>query len=168
MRISTKTKEIVAKIGDATFTNTDGQTLKVLGSSILTLAPRQEDLAKARLGSGQAVLVTQGAAKARSLSLPTDLAPIPKPEFDKWTAGPNKGSVAAYGSNFGSISEITYKGKKVNHTTSTDLKSLVITETDPSKEPWHGRRLDMRLKNGDTISPEVTLTREKKSGQTKK
>jgi len=158
-----KDKEIVVKIGDGTFTNTDGQTLKVLGSSILTVTARQEDLTKARTQAGQAVSVTQGAAGSKTLSLPVDLAPIPKPTYDKWVIGGDNHSVQVFGSNLSAISEITYDNHKLKITPSTDLKTLVISEEVASKEPWPGRKLLVKLRNGETTPQDVSLTIDKKA-----
>jgi hypothetical protein len=155
-----KDKEIVVTIGDSAFTNTDGQTLKVLGSTILTLNARQQDLANAKAGGGAFVSVKQGTAEPKRLPLPHDPAPIPKPKFEKWIAGQNNNGVEVYGSSFDSILQVTYRGNKVDLTPSADPRRFTLSDTVVLKEPWNGRVLELTLKNGVKVNELVTLTME--------
>jgi hypothetical protein len=153
-----KDKEIVVSIGDAKFTNTDGQTLKVHGSTVLRLSPLQKDLAIQKNASGF-IVIRQGSAKPQRLPLPSDPAPIPRPVFEKWNlaSASTGGVLEAYGTNFGSISEIRFDGKKITFSVSSNGLKLELGNVGLLNGTWTGKSLEVTLKNGqrfqETISP---------------
>ena len=159
-----KDKEIVVTIGASEFTNTDGQSLKVHGSTVLTFSPRQTDLTNAKEKGNAFVFVKQGSAKSKGLKLPNDPAPIPQPVFEKWSlvAGRKGNPVEAYGINFGSISRIELDGAKLNFKVSNDGQQLELTDQNGSSGQWVGKSIEVTLKNSDRItvmiSPTVTKT----------
>jgi len=162
-----KDKEIAVSIGESKFTNTDGQTLKVHGSTVLRLSPQQSDLATQSKDSGF-ILVRQGSAEPQRLSLPSGPAPIPQPVFERWnlTSVPTGGVLEAYGTNFGSISEIRLDGKKINFTVlNTGLK---LETGNLLKGTWTGRSLDVTLKNGQRFQEIISAVSSTKEGAIQK
>lgn len=147
-----KDKEIVVSIGDAKFTNTDGQTLKVHGSTVLRLSPQQSDLATQPKDSGF-ILVRQGSAGPQRLPLPSGPAPIPRPIFEKWnlTNASTTGVLEAYGTNFGSISDIRFDGKKINFTVMSNGLKLELGKVGLVRSTWTGESLEVTLKNGQRL-----------------
>jgi hypothetical protein len=65
-----KDKEIVVRIGNLSYTNTEGETLKVHGSTILSLAPPLQALGKITDKERRFLTVRQGTAGPIALNLP--------------------------------------------------------------------------------------------------
>lgn len=152
-----KDKEIVAIIGDSGFTNTDGQTLKVHGPTVLTVSPRQEDLATYKANGGGSVFVKQGSAGPKELLLPVSPAPIPEPKFEAWTVGVLAGSgLVCQGENFGSIAAVNLDGVRLKITVSNEGRKIEISNPSASKPLKAGQVLKVALKNGKTM-PDLTL-----------
>jgi len=145
-----KDKEIVITIGDSSFTNADGS-VKLLGSTMLTFSPRQEDLMKARESSNGFFFVKQGVAEPLKATLPSAPAPIPQPAFDKWIRLANSGGeiVEANGFNFDSISTIESGGAKLDFKVLDHGRTLRLTDYDRLAQLQSGQALQVRLKNGD-------------------
>jgi hypothetical protein len=162
-----KDKEIAVTIGDSVFTNTDGQTLKVHGSTALRLSPQQEELAVQSRANGF-VFVRQGSTEAKRLSLPSGPAPIPQPVFERWNLRnvSTSGVLEAYGTNFGSISEIRFDSKKINFTVSNN--SLKLELGNLSEGTWAGKSLEVTLKNGQTFPEIISAVSSTKEGAIQK
>jgi hypothetical protein len=154
-----KDKEIVVNVGGSRFTNTDGQTLKVHGTTVLTLMPRQIDLTAISDKSQRLVTVRQGQAGAKEIALPEGAAPIPRPLFVSWKHVPAKGggSLEAYGSNYNSISRISLGGMSWEFKSLDDGKRLEMRVPVTFKEPLASRVLEVTLKNGEKMQATVAI-----------
>lgn len=122
-----KDKEIVVQLGDASFTNAGQGSLKVHGSTVLTLSPTRTEL-QAALAKGPNK-VRQGSSSEHSLQLPSRSLPeSPDPVFESWNwlGQKDKRSLEATGSNFDSISEVTLDGTKREFHVSEDHRKITI------------------------------------------
>jgi hypothetical protein len=147
-----KEKEIVVRIGDLAFTNTDGETLKVHGSTVLTLSPKQKELLRAKMNNSWFLTVKQGTAEEKKLALPNGAAPIPHPVFEKWITAKGKvKGIEVDGTNLGSILQVSLDGAKVEFTVSNNGNRLELTSDSAPKSPWGGKTLAMTLKNGESM-----------------
>lgn len=151
-----KEKEIVVKIGNLGFTNTDGQTLKVHGSTVLTFAPQQEDFANFKANGGRSVSVKQGNTGPRELWLPVEEAPIPQPAFELSTLAQSETGWTVQGNNFESIAAIELAGAKLNFTVSDAGRKLEFATTNAPKKLEAGQVLKILLKNGQ-YAPDLSL-----------
>lgn len=153
------TREITVKVGDSEFSNATGAALKVHGSTVLTLSPKQEDLLAAKQKGEQYVVVRQGSAQPKELPLPISPAPIPKPIFEKWEMrGTRKRQVVeAQGTNFGSIADIALEGSKQKIRILDEGRRLELGETGSLRAAWADKSLDLTLKNGERIHAKVSF-----------
>jgi len=151
-----KDKEIVVKIGSLGFTNTDDQTLKVHGSTVLTLAPQQEDFANFKASGGKFVSIMQGGAGPKELSLPVAPAPIPDPKFDLSTLAQTATAWTVQGNNFESIAAMELAGTKLNFTVSDAGRKLEFATPNAPKKLQASQVLKILLKNGQ-YAPDVIL-----------
>lgn len=120
-------KEIVVAIGGAKLSNTDGKSVKVHGSTVLTLTPRREDLVAATQKDLARIAVRQGDSNEQTIAVPTNIPAAPEPDFGawKWT---NANRLEISGSGFGLISQILIDGLKVPFEVSLNGKSLEFTD----------------------------------------
>jgi hypothetical protein len=160
-------EEIVVTIGDSGFTNIDGQTLRVYGSSVLALSPRQKDLASVKQKNDGFVLVAQGSSEPKRVPLPGDPAPIPLPAFEQWNVAmvASVAMVQASGSNLGSISDIGFNGAKLNFKVSEDGHRLELSDSELLKAPLKGKSLEITLKNGERMQQVILAEVSNKSGR---
>jgi hypothetical protein len=154
-----KDKEIIVNVGSYRFTNTDGQTMKVHGTTVLAIMPRQIDLAAITDKSQRLVTVRQGQADAKEIALPEGAAPIPRPVFVSWKRLPAKGggSLEAYGNNYDSISGISLGGTNWEFKSLDDGKRLEMRVPVTFKEPLASRVLEVTLKNGEKMQATVAI-----------
>lgn len=148
-----KDKEIVVGIGNSRFSNTTEPSLKVHGSTILTLSPKRKDLIDAINQGNESVRVRQGGGEERSAPLPADAPPTsPDPVLSVWSWVPKeKGGVAIVtGSNLDSIAEIRLHGMKRDLQVSGDGTTIELPSM--SKTEWEIGKVSGVLIDGRTIS----------------
>jgi hypothetical protein len=147
-----KDKEVAAQIGAVKFTNTEGGNLKVHGTTVLTLAVRQSDLAAARAVGNNRIVVKQGGATEQFVELPSDPVPITPPRFDYWSRAAAGGVLYALGSGFDSISVVAHAGRRLEFNVADGGRRLSLPDFKWQKT---GATLDITLYNGDNIKEGV-------------
>lgn len=154
-----KEKEIVVTVDGSSFTNTDGQTLKVHGTTVLTFTPRQVELAAITDKRKRQVTVRQGQAAPKEFALPEGRPPIPQPKFESWKRVPARGggSLVAHGSNYASISGVSSGGANWAFKASDNGQQLELNVPATLREPLEGRVFEVTLKNGEKMQATVKL-----------
>lgn len=151
-----KEKEIVVSVGHAKFTNTDEQSLKVHGSTVLSFSLNRTDLDAMLKEKKLSLEVRQGASATKTVNLPLNTPAVPLPEFTQFSLMPS-GGIVAQGSNFGSIARINFNGVNLKFEVSTDGGKLTIA-ADSTLKTLPGKAFDMTLRDDRTISIPVTLS----------
>ncbi|HEV7396343.1 MAG TPA: hypothetical protein VGN86_07510, partial [Pyrinomonadaceae bacterium] len=152
-------QEIVVSIGNSKFTNTNESSLKVHGSTVLTLSPRRKDLLDAMAQGQGLVKVRQADGEEKSAPLPPGAPPTsPDPVTGAWTWVPKeKGGIAILtGSNLDSIAEIRLQGVQRDFQVSSD--GTMIEFPSASKNEWQTGKVNGVLMDGRPISLTVRFT----------
>jgi hypothetical protein len=147
-----KDKEVVAEIGKSKFRNTDGGTLKVHGTTVLTLSARQEDLAAALAAGANSVTIRQGGAGPKAVDLPTGPVPITTPHFDRWLRTASGADIYAVGSGFDSISAVTHLERQIEFNVADGGRRFTLPGFKRQKS---GAVFDVTLYNGAHLNAEM-------------
>ena len=148
-----KDRQIVVKVGDATFTNAGEESLKVHGSTVLTLSPTRKDLNT--LATKGSLRIRQGSSGEHTLQLPSGALPnSPDPVFRSWNwvVQKDRGTLDAEGSNFDSIAEVTLNGTKRDFQVSADHQKITIPDLAAKPQP-----AEMKLLLTDGRQPTVAV-----------